>query len=89
MNRTKHFHSKSDRKTHDVTYAEYKIMVQMNLLTKHKCNHGCRIQTYGYQEGKWGDINWEIGIDIYILIYIKEMTSKTFCIAQGTLFNTL
>ena len=31
----------------------------------------CRKQTYGYQGGKGGGINWEIGIDIYTLLYIK------------------
>ena len=43
----------------------------MNLSTKHKQSHRCRKQTYGYQPGKWGrgGINWEIGIDIYILPY--------------------
>ena len=30
-----------------------------------------RKQTYDYQGGKGGGINWEIGIDIYTLIYIK------------------
>ena len=38
---------------------------------------GCRKQTYGYQEGKGGrGINWEIGIDIYTLLYIKQITNK-------------
>ena len=27
-------------------------------------------QTYDYQEGREGGINWEIGIDIYTLLYI-------------------
>ena len=27
----------------------------MNLFTKQKQSHGCRKQTYGYQEGKGGD----------------------------------
>lgn len=26
--------------------------------------------------GKRGGINWKTGIDIYILLYIKQMTSK-------------
>ena len=30
-----------------------------------------------------GFINWEIGIDICTLLYIKEII-KTYCIAQGT-----
>ena len=50
-------------------------MVQMNLFTKRKKSHRCRKQAYGYQGGKgmgWGEgINWEIGIDIYTLVYKK------------------
>ena len=44
---------------------------------------------YGYQGGKReGWINWEIGDDIYTLLYIKVIT-RTYCIPQGTLLNTL
>ena len=32
---------------------------------------------------------WEIGIDIYPMLHIKEMTTKDLLIAQGTLLNTL
>ena len=46
-----------------------KKMVQMNIFTKQKQSHRCGKQTYGYQG--WGRINWEIGIDIYTLLYIK------------------
>ena len=35
-----------------------------------------------------GGMNWETGIDIYTLLYIKQPI-KTFCIAQETLLNTL
>ena len=31
----------------------------------------CRKQTYAYQGGKGGGINWEVGTDIYTLLYIK------------------
>ena len=33
-------------------------------------SHKCRKQTYELPRGKKG-INWEIGIDIYTLLYIK------------------
>ena len=46
-------------------------MVQMNLFRKQKQSHRCTKQTYGYQVGKGGGINWETGIDIYTLLYIK------------------
>ena len=33
-------------------------------------------------------VNWEIGIDMYTLLYIKQITNKDH-IAQGTLLNSL
>ena len=30
-----------------------------------------RKQAYGYQRGKRGEINWEFGIDVYTLLYLK------------------
>ena len=39
--------------------------------TKQKKSHRCRKQTYGYQRGKGGGINWKIGIDTYTLLCIK------------------
>ena len=48
----------------------------MNLFTKQKQNHRCSKQTYGYQGGKGGGINWEIGIDIYtVYVYIYVYTT--------------
>ena len=35
-----------------------------------------KTKTYDYQGVKEGGINWEIGIDIYTLLYIKEITNK-------------
>ena len=56
----------------------------MNLFTKQKQSHRCRKQTYGYQWGKgWGGINWEIGIDIQTLLYIKEITNKDLLYSTG------
>ena len=37
----------------------------------------------------WGEINWEIGIDTYTLLNIKQKTVRTYCVAQGALLNTL
>ena len=48
-----------------------KKMVQMNLFTKQRYSHSCRKQTYCYQGGKERGISWEVGIDIYTLLYIK------------------
>ena len=57
-------------------------MVQMNWFAGQKLRHRCRDQTYGHKVGKvvggggGGVMNWEIGIDIYILICIKWITKK-------------
>ena len=54
-----------------------KKMVQMKLFTKQKQSHKCRKQTYDLPGGKeWREMNWETGIDIYILPYIKQITNK-------------
>ena len=57
-------------------------MVQMNQFAGQKLRHRCREQTYGHQGGKvagvggGGVMNWEIGIDMYILMCIKWMTNE-------------
>ena len=52
-------------------------MVQMSLRTEQKQAHRHIKQTYGFQGGKWsGGINWEIGIDMYTLLYIKQIINK-------------
>ena len=49
---------------------ESKQRVQTNLLQNQ--NRGIDIQNkHGYQGVRCGGINWEIGIDTYILVYIK------------------
>ena len=39
-------------------------------------SHRSRKQHYGYQGGKEGGINWEVGTDIYTLLYIKQITKN-------------
>ena len=46
----------------------------MNLFTQQKQNHGYRKQTYGYQGIRGEGINWEIGTDLYTLLYIKQIS---------------
>ena len=49
----------------------------MNLFTKQEQIHRLREQTYGYQRGKvWGRKDWEFGIDMYTLLYLKQITNK-------------
>ena len=56
-------------------------MVQMNWFAGQKLRHRCREQTYGHQGGKAATgggvvMNWETGIDMYTLMYIKLITNK-------------
>ena len=68
-------------------YVEYKKLVEMNLFIKQKWSHRCGKQTYGYQERKGKGINWEIGTDIYTLLYIKQI--RTCYCSAGILLKTL
>ena len=58
----------------------------MNSFTKQKQRHNFRKQTYVYQEGGIGrGINWEAGIDIYTLLYIKKIINKNLLNSRGNL----
>ena len=49
-----------------------KKKIQTNLSTKQKQTHRLREQTYGYQGlGLGGGTDWEFGIDMYTLLYLK------------------
>ena len=43
----------------------------------------CREQTCRYQGGEWGGMNWEIGIDIYTLLCVKQITNKNLLYSTG------
>ena len=57
-------------------------MAQMNLFTKQKQTHRLRELTYGYQGGREG-IVWELGIDMYTLIYLKLITNQDLLHSTG------
>ena len=44
--------------------------------TKQKQTHRLREGTYGYQGKGEEGIAWELGIDMYILLYLEWITSK-------------
>ena len=47
-------------------------MIQMNLFTKQKQIHSLRKHIYGYQVGRMRvGIDWDLGIDVYIPLYLK------------------
>ena len=62
-----------------------KKMIQMNLVTKQKQIHRHRKQTYGYQWGQQGggEINQEFEINIYTLLYIKQLNNKDLLYSIG------
>ena len=52
-------------------------MIQMNLFTKQNRLTDFKNKLLGYQKGNvWGGINWEFGINIYTLLYIKQIINK-------------
>ena len=59
--------------SYDIAYIQnLKRKIQMNLFTEQKQTHRLRERTYDYQEGKVvGGIDWEFGIDMYTLLYLK------------------
>ena len=68
---------------YNITYMwNLEKMVQMKSLTYYKQSHRCRLQAYGFQGGKGEWTNWEIEIDIYILLCKKQITN------ENLLFNT-
>ena len=40
--------------------------------------------TRGEMAGGWRWINWEIGIDIFTLLYIKQITNKDLLYSTGS-----
>ena len=57
-------------------------MIQMNLFIRQ--THRLRDQTYGYQGEQWeGEIDWEFGIDMYTLLYLKWITNKDLLYSTG------
>ena len=53
----------------------------MNLPTKQKQSYRCRKQDY--QWVRVGRTNWEVEIDIYTLLYIKQVTNKDLFYTTG------
>ena len=57
----------------------------MNLLTKQNQTHRYRKQTHDYQRGDRGvgEINQEFRINIYALLYIKQVNNKDLLYSTG------
>ena len=58
----------------------------MNLQNKE--TRRLREQTYGCWREYCGEATVkELGMDMYTLLYLKRITTRTYCIPQGTLIN--
>ena len=56
----------------------------MNLFTKQKQTHRLRERTYDYQGEEWGEeIVREFAIDMYTLLYLKQMNNKDLLYSIG------
>ena len=62
--------------------------IQKNGTDEPICKAETETQMYGYGGGGVR-MSWDIGIDIYTLLCIKQITKRTYYIAQGTLLNAL
>ena len=61
-----------------------KKMTQMSLFTEQKQTHRLQKQTLWFLKGKClGGINEELGINIHILLYIKQITDKDLLYRTG------
>ena len=48
----------------------------MNLFTKQKQTHRLREFTVTSREGRQRGTDWELGIDVYTLLYLKQIANK-------------
>ena len=84
--------SQSDRErqiSHDTTYMRnLKKVIQMNLFKNEKQTHRQKTSLW-LPKGKGVGINQGVGINTYTLPCIKQQTTKTFYMAQGTVVNIL
>ena len=55
----------------------------MNLIAKQKQSHRYRKQLSCYQGKEGGVVNWEIEIDRYTRLYIKQVTSEDLLYSTG------
>ena len=64
-------------------------MVRRHLLQNRNRVTGVENKAIVIKEEKKEGINWEIGIDIYTLLYIKQITNRDLLCNTGTLLNIL
>ena len=68
-------------------------MTQTNISTKQEQTHRHREQTCGCQGGRIrgirGGMCWEFGVSRCKLLHVEWITTRSYCIARGTIFNIL
>ena len=60
-----------------------KKMIQTNLFTKQKQTHRFRNEFMVTGGKGGGGIDWEFGIDMYTLLYLKQITHKDLIHSTG------
>ena len=61
-----------------------KEMIQLNLSTKEKQTHPLREQVYGCQGRRMWRKDREFGINMYTLLYLKQITNEVVMYSTGT-----
>ena len=61
-------------------------LIPFKLLRLFKSKFYLRLGGWG---GWWVEMSWELGVSRCKLLYIKWINNKSYCIAQGTIFNIL
>ena len=55
----------------------------MNLFTKEQETHRPRKHSYGYQRGKQGRVHQKFEINMYTLLYVKQIANKDLLYSIG------
>ena len=66
-----------------------KKMVKMILFVSRNRDIDTKNKCIDTKEEAGCGMNWEIRIDIYTLLCIKQITNENYCITEGTLFSAL
>ena len=63
-------------------------MIQMNLFTIRNRFTDMKNKLMVIKGDSGKEINSELGFNIYTPLYIKEVTKRPYCVAQGTVVNS-
>ena len=84
------YYTKSDKELYDTTYMwnlKKKKNGTMNLLLRQKQTQ--RLKRMNLRLWGKGGTDWDLGIDMYTLLYVKDNQQRTYCIVQGTILNII